>query len=83
VFPRWLGYFNIWCALTFLPAALIYFFKNGAFAWNGVFCFWLPLTVFTTWFAVMFVMTRRAIIRQDEATVPGARAVAAEIPVPA
>jgi hypothetical protein len=83
VFPRWLGYFNIWCALTFLPAALIYFFKNGAFAWNGVFCFWLPLTVFSTWFIVMFVMLRRAIIRQDEETAPVARAAAAEIPVPA
>jgi hypothetical protein len=83
VFPRWLGYFNVWCALLFIPAALINFFKSGAFAWNGVFCFWLPLTVFSLWFFVMFTMLRRAIIRQDEETAPVARAVAAEIPVPA
>jgi hypothetical protein len=83
VFPRWLGYFNIWCALSFLPAALIYFFKHGAFAWNGVFCFWLPLSVFSLWFIVMFVMLRRAIIRQDEGTVPVTRAATPTIPVPA
>jgi len=64
VFPRWLGYYNIWVALLFLPAALIYFFKTGPFAWNGVFCFWLPLTVFSSWFMVMFVVLRKAILAQ-------------------
>jgi hypothetical protein len=67
VFPRWLGYFNIWCALLFIPAALINFFKTGPFAWNGVFCFWLPLTVFSIWFFVMFAMIRRAILSQTDA----------------
>jgi hypothetical protein len=83
VFPRWLGYFNIWCALSFLPAALIYFFKRGAFAWNGVFCFWLPLSVFSLWFIVMFVMLRRAIIRQDEAVVPAVAPATPQVAVPA
>ena len=61
VFPRWLGWFNIWVVLLFLPAALIYFFKHGPFAWNGLFPFWLALSVFGAWFGVMFVMLRRAI----------------------
>jgi hypothetical protein len=83
VYPRWLGYFNIWCALSFIPAALIYFFKSGAFAWNGAFCFWLPLTVFSVWFFVMFWATRRAIVRQDEGVLAVPGTVAPEVPVAA
>ena len=65
VFPRWLGYFNIWVALLFVPGGLLFFFKDGPFAWNGVFVFWLPLSVFSLWFAVMFVTVRKAILRQE------------------
>lgn len=69
VFPRWLGYFNIWVILLFLPGILIYFFKSGPFAWNGLICFWLPLCVFGTWFFVMFAMLRRAIRNQERSPV--------------
>jgi hypothetical protein len=78
VFPRWLGYYNIWVALLFLPAALMYFFKTGPFAWDGVFVFWLPLTVFGSWFFVMFWVVRKAILTEGEDPVPGAPA----LPVP-
>jgi hypothetical protein len=61
VFPRWLGYFNIWVALLFLPGALIYSFKTGAFSWRGAFCFWMPLTVFGAWFFVMLPYLLKAI----------------------
>jgi hypothetical protein len=82
VFPRWLGYFNLWIALLFLPDVLIYSFKTGPFAWNGIFGFWLPLTIFGVWFFVMFPYLRRAIIAQ---ATEEARSAAAEIspsPVP-
>ena len=52
IIPRWYGYFNLWVATLFIPGGLIYFFKSGAFAWNGAFAFWLPATVFGTWFMV-------------------------------
>jgi hypothetical protein len=66
VLPRWLGYFNVWVALLFLPAALLYYFKTGPFAWDGVFVFWLPLSVFGAWFIVMFVVFRRAILNHED-----------------
>jgi hypothetical protein len=64
VLPRWLAYFNLWVAFLFVPGGLILFFKTGPFAWNGVFTFWLPLSIFSLWFIVMFVALRKSIARQ-------------------
>ncbi len=61
VFPRWAGYFNIWVALIWVPAAVIPFFKTGPIAWNGVFAWWVPLTVYFCWFVTMVVLLLRAI----------------------
>ncbi|MEM7469217.1 MAG: hypothetical protein AAF387_20360 [Pseudomonadota bacterium] len=61
VFPRWIGYFNIWVAVIAVPGALITFFKSGPFAWNGIIAFWLPLLVFMAWYIVMFIGLRGAI----------------------
>jgi hypothetical protein len=65
VFPRWVGYFNIWVALGFVPAAFNPYFKVGPIAWDGVFTFWIPATVFFAWFIVMFVMLLRAIKNEE------------------
>ena len=59
-FPRWVGYVNIWVALAFLPDVMAYFFFSGAFAWNGIFVFWLALTAYVIFLVVMTVVTRRA-----------------------
>lgn len=53
VFPRWIGFFNFWIALLFIPGGLITFFKTGPFAWNGLLAFWVPACVFGPWFFVM------------------------------
>lgn len=53
IFPRWLGYLNVWVALIFVPAGLIYFFKTGPFAWNGIFPFWVALADIGVWFCAM------------------------------
>jgi hypothetical protein len=70
VYPRWLGYFNIWVAVLFLPGSLLYFFKDGPFAWNGLFVWWIPLSVFSGWFIVMFVMTIKSLNRQERGGSP-------------
>jgi hypothetical protein len=64
LYPRWVGYFNIWTPLLFVPAGLILFFKTGPFAWNGILAFWIPLTIFFIWMIVMTVMTLKAMSRQ-------------------
>jgi len=65
VYPRWVGYFNVWCALLLLPAVLLPFFKTGAFAWHGVLEFWLAGIVFFGWIVVMTVATLGAIKQQE------------------
>jgi hypothetical protein len=60
-FPRWFGYFNIWYAILGVPGCAIYLFKTGPLAWNGMFAFWIPLTVFVIWMVVTGVMLVRAV----------------------
>jgi hypothetical protein len=67
VFPRWLGFFNFWVAVLFIPGGLLTFFKTGPFAWNGLLAFWVPFVVFFTWYIVMFVFMRQGVINQSSA----------------
>lgn len=67
VFPRWMGYFNIWVAFLFCPGAAVSFFKSGPLAWNGLFTWWLPLSVFGIWFLVMTWQLLATIDRQESA----------------
>lgn len=61
-FPRWVAYLQIWVAISFVPALLAFFMKTGPFAWNGVFVWWIPLSLFTLWFITMIVFTRKCVI---------------------
>jgi hypothetical protein len=53
IWPRWVAYFNLWCALIFAAAALVVLFKNGVFAWNGLLAFWIIAVFFGAWYLVM------------------------------
>ena len=64
IMPRWFGYLNIWVGTLFVPGGMIYFFDHGAFAWDGVFAFWLPASVFGGWFIAAFVVFKRVIEEQ-------------------
>jgi len=63
-FPRWLGYFSVWLTISAECGALAQLFKSGPFAWNGLFTFWLPLTIFSVWFAVLSYTMIKAIKAQ-------------------
>jgi hypothetical protein len=64
VFPRWFGYGSVMTFMLLVPDQLLFFFKTGPFAWNGVLGFWVPLTVFGGWFVTMFVLIRRAVLEE-------------------
>ena len=53
ILARWLAYFNIFIALSFVPAGLLFFFKSGPFAWPGIFVWWIPAITFFAWYLVM------------------------------
>lgn len=65
VLPRWLAYFQVWCAVVLFPALLLPFFKTGAFAWHGIFEFWLAAVVFFGWFVVTTIVLIGAVRRQE------------------
>lgn len=61
LFPRWVGYVNLWAALVLAPGGLAAMFKTGPFAWNGLITFWIALPVFGCWFFLMFFTCMRAV----------------------
>jgi hypothetical protein len=61
LFPRWLGYLNIWATIVYTPAIVLQFFKDGPFAWNGLFVFWLPAVVFGIQFVANTVWLLKAV----------------------
>ncbi|MEM1140723.1 MAG: hypothetical protein AAGH45_12665 [Pseudomonadota bacterium] len=66
LFPRWAAYLNFWVGLALLPGAINPLFKQGPFAWDGVFIFWLPLVAFAAWIVVMAWLVARAAQIPDE-----------------
>lgn len=63
-FPRWLGYFSFWLSITALGGVLAVLFKQGPFAWNGLFPFYLPLIIFSIWVGVMMVSMLKSLNSQ-------------------
>lgn len=61
LFPRWLGYLNIWAPISFTPGVMLPFFKAGPFAWGGVLVFWLPAFIFFIWFVLTTAQLLKAI----------------------
>ena len=64
VYPRWFGYFQVWCLLLFTPDLFVICFKQGPLAWNGILSFWVVVTAALVWLVVTTHMTARAIKRQ-------------------
>jgi hypothetical protein len=65
IFPRWLGYYNLWVALMFIPGTFNVFFHNGPLAWNGIIAWYLPLAVFATWMIINPIYLAKAVDTMD------------------
>jgi hypothetical protein len=61
IFPRWLGYYNLWVALMFTPGTFNVFFKDGPLAWNGIVAWYLPLVVFACWLIINPIYLSKAV----------------------
>ena len=68
--PRWLGYASLWACVLYSPAVAAYFFKSGPLAWNGLLSFWIPLSVFVVWEAVIIGFGFRITRRHPDAIAP-------------
>jgi len=66
VFPRWSAFACLWGFFLMLPNQLLFFFKTGPFAWNGLIAFWIPVPCFCVLFIMFFYFLRRAALRQNE-----------------
>jgi hypothetical protein len=64
-FPRWFGFMTAWVVIGTEIGVLAQLFKTGPFAWNGLFTFWIPIFLFSGWFATLCVTVLRAISRQE------------------
>lgn len=68
IFPRWVGYANIWTAIIVTPGCLVTLFKSGPFAWNGAISFWVAASGFSIWMFINFWAMRRALLKQMQST---------------
>ena len=70
-FPRWVAYLNIWAGLLYVEAALILFFKHGAFSQNGFAVFYVPVAIFFVWIVTLSVMVIRAVNNESRMLASG------------
>jgi hypothetical protein len=64
IFPRWSAFVQFWVALLTLPSTALFFLKNGPFALDGFFAFWLAGGVFFSWILIMTFLLLNAVSRQ-------------------
>jgi hypothetical protein len=65
VFPRWFGFMSLWAGLLFTPGGLVFFFKTGPFAWNGLLAFYIAATAFFVWIVALVILLLKAIKSQE------------------
>jgi hypothetical protein len=70
-FPRWVGYFNIWICMMYVPASFCVLTQTGPIAWNGLISWWLAAVTYFIWMIGVTYALLRA-IRAEQAEVAAA-----------
>ncbi len=64
-FPRWCRFYSLFVLMGEIPGQLLFLFKTGPFAWNGLISFWIAGTLFFSWFVVIGVHIVKACHREQ------------------
>lgn len=75
VLPRWVAPFSLLIAAAIAPAAGAAVVTTGPFAWDGVLSFWVRLGAMSVFLCVMFVVLRKAVLRQADEIASGQETV--------
>lgn len=70
VFPRWVGYFCLWCTLLMVPGGMLAFFKTGPFAFDGLMAFYVLAGAYTTFTVTLSVVMHRQVNGVAAASTP-------------
>jgi hypothetical protein len=72
VFPRWLGYYNLFAALMFLPGTFNVFYLTGPLSRNSFIAWYIPLTMFASWLLITSLYLSKAVdtMTDDEPGTP-------------
>lgn len=68
IFPRWYAFYNLWSAFLALTGTFVIFFKVGPFAVNGLFAYWVNLTVFFIWYPITSYLLIKSVGRAASAS---------------
>lgn len=63
--PKWLGWFSLWVAISFLLLILIAFFKDGPFSRTGILNYWIEFSAFFWFWILVAAYTIRAVARLE------------------
>ncbi len=63
--PKWLGWFSLWVAISFLLLILTGFFKTGPFARDGILNYWVEFSLFFWFWLLIAIYTIKAVGRLE------------------
>jgi hypothetical protein len=64
IFPRWFAYLTLWADLLYIPGMMALFFHSGPFAWNGLFPYWLPISIYAAWILMCSAIMIRGVSQE-------------------
>jgi hypothetical protein len=70
--PRWMAWYSIWVGFMFVAECLMPYFRNGAFARNGILNFWIEFMIWVLWVPVFTFYILGAIGRIEKEIDSGA-----------